>query len=180
MRSCAAKMPGLTVLYLWVGLLALSTALGADREVHPRERIFPTTGFFPLRQELNRPARLHILYYPNLGDCAPYEIGIVRALKRLEREFQDVQIVTVVPHAYRDLRHIYGELLPGLVLDLADDRSYGKEKNLSPMPRLEVWSGDRQLLLLKSVPPVATEEGIYEELLWARHFTKPVAEPDER
>jgi hypothetical protein len=121
---------------------------------------------------LSNPAdtRLSIAFHPKLDGCEAQHIAIIRALRRVQLEYQDVEVVTVLPDARAALRGLLGEELPGRTVAL-DSRAYVAQGEVSPRPRLEVWSQSGQLLLLRSVPPSASEESIYQEVIWSRAFT---------
>lgn len=159
---------------LGVWLLAVQ-ALGCGMEAGeaiPRRALFSSPPADAVAEELEKPARLTVLYHPDVVACAPVELKVIRALNRLSSEAGDVRILTVLPRGMEALGTRYGEKLPGTVLAVSQE-AYDREGNLSPRPRLEVWAG-RRLLLIKSVPPVASEDALYEEILWTRSFTKPV------
>jgi hypothetical protein len=126
----------------------------------------------PVAEELGKPARLTVLYHPDIIACAPVELKVIRALNRLAADDPEIRILTILPRGTDTLRERYGQKLPGEVVPISQEE-YAKEGEISPRPRLEVWSGQR-LLLLRSVPGVVTEDSVYEEILWTRSFTKPL------
>ena len=111
--------------------------------------------------------RLVVVFHPELRQCTPHEISVARALERINEDYPDTLVVTVLPPD--------GELsypLPGSPL-VVTKGSHAAEGLLAPRPRLEVWNSVRQPLLFKSLPRVSTEDGTYTELFWTRSFTEP-------
>jgi hypothetical protein len=144
-------------------VLAFVLASCEERREGPaiRRELFQSSVGDPVAEELKKPARLTILYHPDIIACAPVELKVIRALNRLAADDPEIRILTILPRGTDTLRERYGQ------------KEYAKEGEISPRPRLEVWSG-RRLLLLKSVPGVATEDSVYEEILWTRSFTRPL------
>lgn len=150
-----------------------STLAGGPGSPHPRDEIFAGTATRRLVDEFSRTARLTILFHPDMGKCEPQHIAIVLALRRLLEEHSDIEVLTVLPAASAEVKTLLGETLPGRVVVL-DNPTYVSEGRISPRPRLEVWSHDRRLLLLRSIPLAASEDSIYQEVLWSLAFTGPV------
>jgi|SRR5947209_5533795 len=154
--------------------LAVSVA-GCER---PREgpeirrELFHSKSGDPLAGELQGTSRLTVLYHPDIVACSPVELKVVRALNRLVADFPETRVLTILPRGTDRLRERYGQRLPGKVVPVSQE-AYAREGEISPRPRLEVWSGPR-LLLLKSVSSATSEEAIYEEILWTRSFTAPL------
>jgi len=159
-------------------VLALVLASCEDRREGPtiRRELFQSAPGDPVAEELEKPARLTVLYHPDAIACAPVELKVIRALNRLAAEDPEIHILTVLPRGIDTLRERYGQRLPGKVLPISQE-AYAREGEISPRPRLEVWSG-RRLLLLKSVPGSISEDSVYEEILWTRAFTSPIPRPD--
>jgi hypothetical protein len=146
------------------------------KPVHPRVAIFGGADGRRLVDELSGRSRLEVLFHPEIGRCEPQQIATARALRRLLDERSDIEILTVLPappEGRSQIQSLFGEVLPGRVV-LLPGPSYLSEGKISPRPRLEVWSRNGHLLLLRSIPPSASEDSIYQEVLWSLAFTEPV------
>lgn len=152
-----------------------SGARGSDT-VHARQRLFPGKAGSSILDVLRQPARLTVFFHPDPQRCTPEELRALQALDRLTETFEDIAVYSVLPAELSDFESIFGYELPGELL-LIENELFLAEGRVSPRPRLEVWSAEGQLLLLRSLPPTIREEEIYEEVLWSRSFTGPVPEP---
>lgn len=181
--SARAKAHGVRSLGMGaLGAVAVSLAflaswdLGSFRSevaVHPRTRLFPADPSGVVADALEPSARLSILFHPEPGRCAGEQVQTIQALRRLARDFEDVAIFSVLPENL-EFGTIGGQRLPGEIVRTTA-AAWTAANELSPRPRLEVWSADRRLLVLRSLPRTVSEEEIYEEVLWARSFTVPPA-----
>jgi hypothetical protein len=167
------------VLALLAGV-ACRQAMGTGGEAapaaeHPRARLFAGRGFgWPAQAAV--PARLHVLFTPDLARCTPEVMQVARALRRIAAEHSDMRVWTILPRSGAATRTLYGEALPGRRLVVAE-AAVAAEGELAPVPRIEVWTGDGRLLLLRSVARTVREDELYDEILWTRSFTAPVAAP---
>ena len=176
LRSPATRASAALGLALALSSPGASAALDeATAPTHARAALFPSPQAMLLTDQLAKSARLNVLFHPEIGRCEPQQIAVILALRRLTEGHSDINVVTVSPKAAAGHPTLFGEPLPGRLL-VVENATYASEGRISPRPRLEVWSGDGRLLLLRSIPPVVTEEGIYQDLLWSLAFTRPVDE----
>jgi hypothetical protein len=113
-----------------------------------------------------------VLFTPDFEHCTPETMRISRALRRIAAEYSDTRVFTLRPASRAGITAEYGETLPGAPLTIPD-AAYAAQRGLAPTPRIEVWSGEGRLLLMRSLPRVVTEKEVYDEVLWARSFTAP-------
>ncbi|MFL6194355.1 MAG: hypothetical protein ACJ75H_09310 [Thermoanaerobaculia bacterium] len=159
--------------------LALAAFLAcACRHASPSGGEHPRALFFGSREDAaplataSADTRLHVLFTPDFEHCTPEEMRIVRALRRIAAENPDTQVLTLLPASRGKTTEVFGERLPGTLVAIPD-RAFGRQGRRAPAPRIEVWSREGRLLLMRSLPRVVTEEEVYEEVLWARSFTAP-------
>lgn len=163
-------------LFLTSSLIAPFPVDAADSQLaQDRSRVFatpPIDGF-----ERASEARLVVVFSPQVEACSPEHIEIVDALSRLQASMRDVMVLTLVPdnvsHA-QIRRSLFDKPPPGHVLQIARE-AWNAENTFSPRPRVEVWSGSGQLLLLKSMAGISLSEQIVQEITWCRSFTHPVS-----
>lgn len=170
------KEVGIGVLSLGAVGLTLLASWGAPRvrpevATHPRARLFPADSAGRISDVLEPSARLSVLFHPELGGCAAEQLQTIEALDRLSRDFEDIAIFSVLPQNL-EFGTVSGHRLPGEIVRTTR-HAWVAASELSPRPRLEVWSADGRLLVLRSLPRTVSEEEIYEEVLWARSFTEP-------
>lgn len=128
----------------------------------------------PLSEVLTAPGRLTILYWPALGQCAPVEGGLIKALDSFRDRFPDTRLVSVIP-ADSPERSRYGQPLPGRIVSL-DNVAYESQTAAAPLPRIEVWNSEHGLLLYRALSRVGAEvDYLTAELERARFLTKPEA-----
>ncbi len=116
--------------------------------------------------------RMTVFFHPRLQDCTPHELQIARALLRVEREYPDIKIYTVLPRG-AEISTLYGSTVPGDVVHVSP-ADFETARVEGPHPRIEVWDHPGRLLLLRSVPQTASEDDVYEEVSSARSFTRPL------
>jgi hypothetical protein len=171
---------------LGLAMILAGAAFAAERPLseaegsasHPRERLFNVSGTVRVPDVLKPEARWTVLFVPRIESCSPQEIEVVRALARLTKEFSDLEVATLIPEhtpSGRVGRGVFGLPFPGSVARTSTAR-WQQEERIAPRPRIEVWSGRGELLLMRSIPSSVSEQAIYEEVLWARAFTSPVSE----
>jgi hypothetical protein len=117
-------------------------------------------------------SRLTVVFAPELSGCVPQHMQIVQALKEFARRTPDAGVVVLYPDQVERsalTRALFGEAPPGRLVSMPRDE-WERESRVSPRPRLEVWSGRGELLLLRSVAIAASEEDILHDLLWSRAF----------
>jgi hypothetical protein len=81
-------------------------------------------------------------------------------------------VITVLPQnlSYRSK----SLTLPGQIVEV-EQAEYGRFAKLAPQPRIEIWSGSGELLLLRSIPNYSTQGALLDgEYLAARSFTAPL------
>jgi hypothetical protein len=145
---------------------------------HPRARLFKGSPEDALRPG----ARWTVLFVPRIEACTPQEVYVVKALKRVALEFSDLEVLTVIPQGLSSRvieRGVFGEAFPGRLIKVSAE-SWRQEERVAPRPRVEVWSGRGELLLMRSIPSSISEEALYEEVLWTRAFTEPAQAPAAR
>lgn len=127
---------------------------------------------------LASPHRLAVVYWPALRGCTVCDVMLIEKLEAWQEDpviGRGLTVVTAVPTAFTD-SSIGSTQLPGEVVRLPS-AEYRPAAALAPVPRLEVWRGDGQLLLLRSIPSYTSQLALLdEELLAARWFTAPLVE----
>lgn len=116
--------------------------------------------------------RVLVLFTPELSRCQPLQVSAARALARFASDHPEAEVATLIPPGAEGMRSLYGEPFPGRTV-VVPRSEYVREERLVPTPRIEVWDHDERALLVRSLPAVATEREIYDELLWSLAFTKP-------
>ncbi|HEY0158520.1 MAG TPA: hypothetical protein VGF28_14655 [Thermoanaerobaculia bacterium] len=117
-------------------------------------------------------SRLTVVFAPELNGCVPQHMQIVKALKDFARQSPDAGVVVLSPDDVERsavTRSLFGEPPPGRLVPIPRE-AWNEETRVSPRPRIEVWSGKGELLLLRSVATAASEEELLTELLWSRTF----------
>jgi hypothetical protein len=156
-----------------IALLGLACGSAAP-PVGARHRLLGLDDRDPVARRLAAPHRMAVVYWPAIGRCSPAELRFARALADLARRFPDMEVVTVIPDG-TDGDGLSGVAFPGVVVALGP-AAYGRQRALAPLPRVEVWSGAGEPLLLRSIPPLeAQAELLAEEIEWSRAFTRPLA-----
>ncbi|MGH9382040.1 MAG: hypothetical protein ACRD2Z_15710 [Thermoanaerobaculia bacterium] len=158
-----------------IQLLTGATIFAQEAFVHPRARLFGDGAESVLSDLSPDETRWVILFAPRIEACTPQEVRLVQALERLQGDFPDLVVRTLLPEAFSDAlveRGIFGQAFPGTLVRVSSG-NWLREDRVTPRPRLEVWSGKGELLLLRSLPPTVSEEAIYDEVLWTRSFTEP-------
>jgi hypothetical protein len=117
-------------------------------------------------------SRLTVVFAPELSACVPQHMQIVKALKEFARQSPDAGVVVVIPDQVERssvTRALFGEPPPGRLVSMSR-HEWDAENRVSPRPRIEVWSGKGELLLLRSVAISASEDDLLRDLLWSRTF----------
>lgn len=109
-------------------------------------------------------ALVRVAFLPTPESCSPQDLIATRTLARLERDRQDVAVLTVIPAGLPADVGMNGQPFPGRVLDLPLHTLKQSELKVR-RPRFEVYGRDGQLLLLRPVYPYEEERLLYEELL---------------
>ena len=164
------------------GALALGAALGIalvllGARLSPfGARSFPATAdAHPVAGLLDAPARLHLVYWPSPGTCTPQEMRLLLILGEFLDENPEVGATAVLPEG-STVRDRYGVPLPGRLAHLPR-RAYFVNADAAPIPRLEVWNREGQLLLFRTLPGYGDVGSLLrQELLSALSTTAPVAE----
>lgn len=129
----------------------------------------------PLAAVLAQPARLTIVYWPPNPRCSTLALPLEQALRGFVEDYPDTRILSVVPEGAGG---VAAEGLPGRTVPLGL-HAYRRHAELVPPPRLEVWSREQGLLLLKSLPQVPFHpSSTIGELEGFRAVTQPLAEHD--
>jgi len=137
-----------------------------------RARLFSAAGQDGVLPRRLAGSRLVVLFTPDFERCTPETMRILRALRQIAADYPDTRVFTLRPASRAGITAEYGEALPGARLTIPD-ASYQAQRGMAPTPRIEVWSRDGRLLLMRSLPRVVTEKDVYDEVLWARSFTAP-------
>jgi hypothetical protein len=121
------------------------------------------------------PHRLGVVFWPELSRCAACDRMVSAVLSEWRNDPDyPTSVFTVIPANARtspDTKWLPGHVVP---LQLAEYRQFA---NLGPRPRIEIWSADGRLLLVRSIPSYSSQrELLTEEMLAARSFTAPDAE----
>lgn len=159
-----------------------SAAREVTRRDHPRVRLFEGSPEDAIFAVLRPGARWTVLFVPQIEACTPQEIYVVNALKRAALEFSDLEVLTIIPRGLPERvieRGVFGKAFPGRLVTVSAE-SWRREQRVAPRPRIEVWTGRGELLLMRSIPPSISEEALYEEVLWSRGFTEPLQAPFPR
>lgn len=173
------RRPAPSLLVIFAGAALVLLTMQSARSVsgtsaaprHPRSLLFGPLAS-PITEALNGHARLTVLFFPGVGQCKAQELAAIRALRKIGREAPGVLILTVLPTSLAATAR-FGEEPPGKVVRMGAER-FGAEARIAPTPRIEVWSGSGQLLLMRSLPSNANEGEIHEQILWTRSFTAPI------
>ena len=166
-----ARRWGLAVLY---AVLACGS-LSCDRDEHPRQALFGLPTDDPVQALFASPARLTVIYWPAEG-CPACGAPIEVALSEVVERFPDIRWIEVVPasSAHPPVSSTRRDA-PKRQRVSMDENSYARHLAPGPLPRIEVWSADGDLLLLRSVPPQAAQAALLvEEITWSRSFTAPL------
>ncbi len=131
-----------------------------------RAGLFPDSHSAELEARLTLDEELAVFYWPAVELCDPAAVAAAVALEKLAREEQTIRVTTIVPKGTRNAIERLGVPYPGETLEVPP-RQYHAAGWLVPLPRVEVWSRDGRLMLLKAIPPnpnQATQLG--EEIRW--------------
>lgn len=167
------RVAGLTLVLV---LCAVHGCDAADAPRHPRTALFHLDRDDPVQRHLATPARLSVVYWPAMDGCGACEIGVARTLSEVESRYAgDTRVVTVVPPGLGSrFAETFRVAWPGTVVEL-DRARYDVQRELGPLPRVEVWSANGDLLLLRSLPAnLASGRILEDEILWCRSFTAPL------
>lgn len=155
---------------LIVALLLTGAAnAAAEPGVDLRARLF---GHSVEGIEARGDSRVTVVFAPELSGCVPQHMQIVKALKEFARQSPDAGVIVLSPdHVERSAltRALFGEPPPGRLVSIPRPE-WDQESRVSPRPRIEVWSGKGELLLLRSVAISASEDDLLHDLLWSRTF----------
>lgn len=159
-----------------------ATVLAQDSDSHPRERLYGEGAGEILTDLMQNGPRWVVLFAPRVEACTPQEVAVAAALERLQSDFPELVVRTLLPESLPEMqveRGIFGHPYPGTLIRVATG-NWERENRVAPRPRLEVWSGKGELLLMRSLPSNVSENAIYDEVLWARAFTDPPDDPRRR
>jgi hypothetical protein len=147
-------------------------ACSPTAERHPRERLFPALPAGVIEQAFPADAALHVLYWPG-GGCQACNAPALRALAELVVAHPEIAAVIVVPEGFPSPAAATGVAWPGAEVTLEPD-AFRAQAVFVPLPRVEVWDPQGQLLLLRAIPPNAVQAAaIGAEVLWAKALAKP-------
>lgn len=155
---------------LFLGAMVASLHLLGCRATTDRSGVLPEA----VAEHLDPSARWTVVYWPTPDECAACTAGIDRALDEAAARHPDLHVMTVLPspapaHAERANAGHH----PGKVVTL-DEPTWQRARTIVPLPRVEVWTGSGQLVLLRSLPTVAAQgDLLLQELEWSRAFTRP-------
>lgn len=178
LRSRGFRVPGLA-LRLLLALAAVSSCRGIGCEKRDSSStIHPET----VTQALSAtPHRLAVVYWPEPGGCTACDTMVTHALTRWLAEAtvpEELFVLTVLP---QDVSHRPRSLkLPGRILEI-ERAAYDRFAKLAPRPRVEIWSGPGELLMLRSIPNYSTQVALLDgEYRAARSFTAPLLPGEAR
>jgi hypothetical protein len=140
-------------------VLATPAAGGADGVQAARSRLFASAA--PAMAVDGE--RVIVVFTPDSWGCQAADAALASAVGSFAGEHRGVAVFSLIPESRRTERpHAFGQPLPGSILVLGDEAML-REARLAPLPRLEIWTSDGRLLLLKSYRH-ALEENVREEL----------------
>lgn len=163
-------------------LLALTTALACrgigTGKPDPTSTIQPEFVTQALRAT---PHRLAVVYWPAPGGCSACDAMVAQTLTSWLTEAavpEELLVLTVLP---KNLSYRPKSLkFPGRIVEV-EPAEYGHFAQLSPQPRIEIWSGPGELLMLRSIPNYSTQVALLDgEYLAARSFTAPLPASEAR
>lgn len=159
--TAVERLAASCVLSLALGAaLAAPDAGGAEGVEAARSRLFATS---PPAMAVGGERSLVVVFTPDSWGCQAADAALASAVGGFAGEHREVAVFSLIPESRRTERpHAFGQPLPGHVLVLGDETML-RESRIAPLPRLEIWTSDGRLLLLKSYRH-ALEESVREEL----------------
>lgn len=136
--------------------LGVPAALAADGVGEARSRLFGSEA-----PSFEGDRGVVVVFTPDAWGCRAVDAALASAAGRFAVEHSEVAVYSLIPEGRR-IAHAFGQPLPGRIVALRDELVL-REAGFAPLPRLEVWSSDGRLLLLKSYRH-ALEETVREEL----------------
>ena len=133
----------------------------------PRARLFASSEPDPIEEHIKNGTGIRLVFSPDLQGCAPQQTEAIAALEQFDRDFGGSRVLTAVPFFKRQTQRLLGHALPGEIV-IVPSRQFLDAARVAPLPRIEAWSADGRLLLLKSLPASVRRENLYDELLWIR------------
>lgn len=141
-------------------VLVAPEAGGADGVEAARSRLFATAA---PAMAVDGERAIVVVFTPDSWGCQAADAALASAVGSFAGEHREVAVFSLIPESRRTERpHAFGQPLPGSVLVLGDETML-REARLAPLPRLEIWTSDGRLLLIKSYRH-ALEESVLEEL----------------
>lgn len=147
------------------GVIGADTA--ADR--HPRARLFPrSTSVTAKLAERSADRRLTVIFVPEAWACNLANAAAARVVDRLAESYaEDTSALYVIPAESQERLALTGGP-PGETVTVPH-AVLAEEHRSAPLPRLEIWTSEGELLLLRSLDKFE-EEALYEELESSRTF----------
>lgn len=150
--------------------VAVSISVGAAPEsagANPRLRMFPGTTAVPVAFDREPGAALRVLFTPQSWACTVSDDVAARVVQRFADAYDDVAAWSLVPLRREGVRT---RPIPTAGREVAVPlAAILTEAELAPLPRIEVWTRDGRLLLLRSLGSFQDDE-LYDELVWTRSF----------
>ena len=115
-------------------------------------------------------ASLRVVFLPTPERCSPQDLIATRTLARLEQERDDVAVLTIIPGGLPRELGMNGLPFPGHIIHLPLNVVEQSRRKVA-RPRLEVYSSEGQLLLLRPVSPHEEQRLLYEEILGLLRYT---------
>ena len=154
---------------LAIVVVASGTTAGAPGGPHPRYRLFPDSPTVTAKlAERSADRRLTVVFAPESWACNLANATAARVVDRLADAYSgDTTTLYVIPAEgpgsvlFQDERSRETVAVPRAVLE--------QEHRIVPLPRLEIWTSEGELLLLRSLDKFE-EDALYEELESSRSF----------
>ena len=154
-----------------VTTLPAAGAFAADAAVdpHPRARLFPHSSAVTAKlAEGSADRRLTVVFVPQSWACNLANATAARVVDRLAKRYAaDTATLYVIPTEWRGPLPFHSERL-GETVEVPQ-AVLAEEHRTVPLPRLEIWTSDGELLLLRSLDKFE-EDALYEELESSRTF----------
>ena len=167
-----------------LGILLLSlielasgpTGTRPQRLLETRQRIFQVAAGDPVQRALEKRARLTVVYWPAVGRWVPCELPVRESLQSVSAAYPDIRILFIMPEAASGTTGKAQSTPPGEQVVLPSSE-YSRQASWSPLPRVEAWTADGDLVLLKSIPQVlGNDGGLRSDVEGLRSLTAPLEE----
>ncbi|KAB2965405.1 MAG: hypothetical protein F9K16_02035 [Thermoanaerobaculia bacterium] len=179
MSGSDRKLASFAILFM-VSVVSMIVVMGGrTAEISESSEVAPFESPAGIQRALRAtPCRLAAVYWPAVRGCTVCDAMLIEKIGEWQRDpvlGEGLVVVTAIPTEFTGFA-IGSARLPGELVRLARSE-YAPAAAISPLPRLELWSGSGQLLLLRSIPSYMSQMAILdEEFLAARWFTSPLDE----